>query len=185
MGKLSKTLAFTLIIISGMLFTGLRNYDRTMDDSAIYSYIVPTDILGYNNLRLRQHIAAIKYNNIALNEKNIRAFLSEAEILNPEEYIQVSIRETSLGKAGVGKSANNLYGMRRANNRFSWSTGQTKNGYSTYENPYFSILDYCEFKLAGNHTWRKDLKLKTKTSITIKMSTNKKHHTHHKHYRTR
>lgn len=111
-----------------------------------------------SNERLRQHFIAVKYSGLKGTKENIEKFLVEADVLNRQESFHVALRETANGKTGIGRNhANNHFGMRRANMRFTWGNGITNNNYVTYESWPFSYLDYDEYLKAGNKTWRKDL----------------------------
>jgi hypothetical protein len=91
-------------------------------------------------------------------DENIKKFLIEAKVLNPNQSFDAAKHETGNGMAGVGKIHwNNHFGMKVSYKRFSWADSRKTNMYAIYKHWTYSYLDYDEFLRVGNSTWRKDI----------------------------
>ncbi len=101
--------------------------------------------------RLYQHVQAVKWQNKPFTKENIKQFLIDAEVLQPDRNFGVALKETGL-RAGTAKYYN-YHGFKRARSRFTWSEGKKSGNNAYYQAWPYSFLDYDEYIRSGAKNW--------------------------------
>ncbi len=122
------------------------NVQPYIDSVNYYRNIIESD------WSLKQHFTAVKYQDTALTPETAIRFMAECGLNDIDVNLGVALKETGL-TAGVAKTANNLHGLKKARNRFSWADGWTRSNYCQFQNPYFSFLEMNEFIMSGSRVW--------------------------------
>lgn len=150
-------LCFTLVVAScdqtqtktSIVFDSLsttKSVKPYIDSVNYYRNIIERD------QNLQQHFTAIKYQDTNLTPESAIRFMVECNLNDIDINLGVALKETGM-TAGTARTANNLHGLKKARQRFSWACGWTGSNYCEFQNPYFSFLEMNEYLMNGSRVW--------------------------------
>jgi flagellum-specific peptidoglycan hydrolase FlgJ len=105
-----------------------------------------TGLLSFGTMTIKaqemQILPFTQIQNDVLTKRGLYKQIIKYGIKFPDIVFAQALLESGEFTSGLFKSANNLFGMKVPDTRESARIGETKSGYSKYEDWYFSVYDY-------------------------------------------